>query len=223
MHWYAIRTKPGAQQPKREYWREPSVTALNGRARGKGYRMASSTNPEMSAIETALERKGITFYMPAEYAVVRNRHHKGLYELRRFALMKGWMFVCDPDWSELADVPSVQGIASNNGTPFRIGAMDLFRLRMYEANSRAEAAHKAASLSEAGKRLEREKRKVIVRSARKKLHKGRSVKLIWGDKVGREATVQAWEDQEHVRVLLKSLDDADETVIVPFEHLKAAS
>lgn len=223
MIWYAIRTKPGAQQPKREYWPEPSKSALDGHARGKGYRMASSTNPEMSAIEQALEVKGFTFYMPAEFAVVRNRHHKGLYELRRFALMKGYMFVGDPDWSKLMDIPGVQGVVGNNGEPFPIGAMDLFRLRMYEKNSRDEAEHKARSLSGAEDRLARERRKVITRNTKKKLHKGRAVKLIWGKKVGREATVQAWEDQDHVRVLLQSLDATPETIVVPFEHLKIAS
>lgn len=222
MTWFAIRTKPGAQQPKREYWPEPSKSALEGHPRGKGYRIASSTNPAISAIETALEAKGFTFYMPAEFAVVRNRNHKNLYELRRFALMKGYMFVGDPDWSRLMDVPGVQGIVGIDGVPFPIGAMDLFRLRMYEANSRAEADNKARSLSGAVDRLAREQRKVIVRGARKKLFPGRSVKLIWGGKVGREATVQGWDDRDHVRVLLQSLEDAAETITVPYEFLKAA-
>jgi transcription antitermination factor NusG len=222
MVWYAIRTKPGAQQPKREYWPEPSMSALEGHKRGKGYRMVSSTNPEMSAIEMVLEAKGVTFYMPAEFAVVRNRNHKGLYELRRFALMKGYLFVNDPDWSKIIDAPGVQGVVGNNGEPYPIGAMDLFRLRMYEANSRAEAEHKVKSLSTAGDRLEREQRKVIVRGARKKLFPGRSVKLIWGDKVGREATVQGWNDQDQVRVLLESLEAAGETITVPYEFLKAS-
>jgi transcription antitermination factor NusG len=223
MHWYAIRTKPGAQQPKREYWLEPSKSALDGHVRGKGYYLASSVNPALSAVEMALEEKGFTFYMPAEFTAVRNRNHKGLYEVRRFALMKGYMFVNDPDWSKLMSVPGVQGVVGNNGDPFPIRPMDLFRLRMYEANSKALAVSEAKSLSTAGERLTREQRKVIARSTRKKLHPGREVKLIWGNKVGREATVQAWEDQDHVRVLLQSLDAAAETIVVPFEHLKAAS
>lgn len=222
MTWFALRTAPGAQRPKREYWPEPSQSALSGHRRGKGYRMASSTNPELSAVETALEAKGFTFYMPAEFEVVRNRKFTGLYELRRFPLMKGYLFVNSPDWFRLMKIPGVQGIVSNGGDPFPIEAMDLFRLRMYEANSRAEAVQKAKSLNGAGDRIEREKRKLIARATRKKLHPGRVVKLIWGNMVGRDATVQAWEDQEHVRVLLQSLDAANE-IVVPFEHLKAAS
>lgn len=223
MTWYAIRTKPGAQQPKREYWPEPSKSALNGRARGKGYRMASSTNPEMSAVETALEAKGFTFYMPAEFVASRKRRQTNVYELRRFALLKGYMFVSDPDWSKLMKIPGVQGIVGDEGVPFPISAMDLFRLRMFEANSRAVAENTVRSLSGAEERLAREQRKVIARNTRKKLHKGRVVKLIWGEKVGRDATVQAWEDQDHVRVLLQSLEASPETIVVPFEHLKAAS
>lgn len=222
MTWYAIRTKPGAQQPKREYWPEPSESALSGKPRGKGYRMASSINPEMSAVESALEAKGFTFYMPAEYLAVRNRKHKGLYELRRFALLKGWMFVCDPDWAQLMEVTGIQGIASSNGAPCPINAMDLFRLRMYEANSRAAAEQEAKTLSTVGDRLAREQRKTAIKGAKKKLFPGRPVRLIWGDKVGRDATVQAWQDHDLVKVLLDGLE-ATETVVVPFEYLKAAS
>jgi hypothetical protein len=45
---------------------------------------------------------------------------------------------------------------------------------------------------------------------------------VWGDRIGREATVQAWEDEDKERVLLDSLE-ASETITVPFEYLKAAS
>lgn len=219
MTWYAIRTAPGSQQPKREYWPE---TAEGSK---KGYRIVSGVASDYSAVELALKDAGFTYYMPAEFSVVRNRHKSGLYELRRFALMKGYLFVCeltDGDWSRLSKIPGVQGVVANCGKPFAISPLDLFRLRMFEANSRREAEAKAASLCNAEERLIREHKKVASRGARKKLFPGREVKLIWGNKMGREATVQAWEDQENVRVLLGNLDAADETIVVPYEFLKAA-
>ena len=225
MTWYAIRTAPGAQQPTRERWAEPTASALDGRARGKGYRIASSTNPERSAVERALERDGFTCYMPAEFAAVRNRDNKGLYRLRRFALLKGYAFVAElsaADWRRLLAVPGVLGyVADSGGKAIAIDPMDIHRLRMYEANSRAEAQAKVDSLSRADERLLKEHRKTIAKAARKKLFPGRDVKLIWGEKVGREATVAAWHDHETVRVILHGLETA-ETVTVPFEFLKAA-
>lgn len=120
------------------------------------------------------------------------------------------------------EIPGIRGVVANRSRPFTVSALDLFRLRMFEQNSRAEATLKAARLTRTEERNAREKRKIIVRGARKKLFPGRGVKLIWGDKIGREATVQSWEDQEQVRVILKSLDAAEETITVPFEFLKAA-
>lgn len=221
MKWYAIRTKPGAQQPKREYWLEPSASALAGETRGKGYSLASSTNPEISAVELALQHNGVTYYMPAEFKAVRNRHHKNLYELRRFALLKGYMFVGDPDWSKVIGAAGVHSIVTNAGEPFCVSPMDLFRLRMFEQNNRAVAAAQAKAMTTAEDRKERQKRKDIIRAARKKLFPGREVKLAWGEKTGREATVQAWQDQDQVRVLLRSLEASEETLVVPYEFLKA--
>jgi transcription antitermination factor NusG len=222
--WFAIRTMPGAQSPHRERWPEPSASALKGRPRGRGYRVMSALDHTRSRIEANLEEAGFVYYMPAEYTAVRNRAKAGLYEVRRFSLLKGYVFVelADADWFRLYDVAGVHGVVENCGKPFAISALDLFRLRMYEQNSKALAAAKAESLSGAAARLEREKRKVIIRGARKKLFPGRDVKLIWGDKIGRDATVQAWNDQDEVKLLLKSLDAA-ETITVPFEYLKAAS
>lgn len=222
-YWYAIRTKPGAQQPWRERWTEPSQSALNGQRRGKGYSIASGVNPEQSVIEAALTAKGLTFYMPAEFAVVRNRRHKGVYELRRFALLKGYVFVelDDKDWQHLDRISGIQGVVANNGQPMVIPSLDLFRLRMYEQNLRAVAVHKAKTMSTNEGRQDRKERKGIIRSARKKFFPGKSVRLIWGDKVGHDATVQAWTDQDQVKVLLETLDGATETLVYPHEYLKA--
>lgn len=226
MTWYAVRTKPGAQMPKREYWPE-----TNERSR-KGYRLVSGVASDHSAVELALKDAGFTFYMPVEFSAVRNRHKSGLYELRRFALLPGYLFVSelkDGDWPRLVGapgitgVPGIGGVVANCGKPFAISSMDLFRLRMFEQKSRAEAQARADSLSRSVERLTREKRKIVVRGARKKLFPSREVKLIWGDKVGRDATVQAWDDQDNVKVLLQSLDAAAETITVPFEFLKVGT
>ena len=219
MTWYAIRTMPGAQMPKREYWAEPAERSR------KGYHIRSGIASDYSAVELALKDAGFTYYMPVEFTAVRNRHNRGVYELRRFALLKGYLFVAelaDEDWPRLMAVPGVSGVVGYHGKPFPIGALDLFRLRMYEANSRAEATAKAAGLSTAVERLAREKHKIVVRGARKKFFPGREVKLIWGGKVGREATVQAWDDQDKVRVLLESLNAVPEVITVPYEFLTAA-
>lgn len=224
--WYAIRTTPGAQQPKREFWPE---TAERSR---KGYRIVSGLASDYSAVELALKDRGFTFYMPVEFSAIRNRHKSGLYELRRYPLLKGYLFVselADEDWPRLVGapgipgVPGIQGVVGSFGRPVAINPVDLFRLRMFEQNSRAEATHKAAQLTKSEDRLSREKKKLAARNARKKLFAGREVKLIWGDKVGRDATVAAWDDQDHVKVILQGLDAATETIMVPYEFLKAAS
>jgi transcription antitermination factor NusG len=224
-HWYAVRTMPGFQAPHRERWPEPNASALQGKQRGRGYIIASAITPDRSKIEANLDDAGFVHYMPAEYVAVRKRQKAGLYELRRFALLKGYIFVelADRDWLRLYDVPGIRGVVENCGHPFAISTLDLFRLRMYEQNNRAVAQAKVDSLSKAGERIEREKRKGVIKGARKKLFPGREVKLIWGDKAGHDATVQAWEDQDQVRVLLSSLEAATETITVPFEFLKAAS
>lgn len=223
--WYAVRTMPGFQAPHRERWPEPNASALNGQTRGRGYTIASAITPDRSKVEANLDDAGFVHYMPAEYMAVRNRKKVGIYELRRFALLKGYIFVelADQDWYRLYDVPGIRGVVENCGQPFAISALDLFRLRMYDQNSRAVAQAKADSLSKAGERIERDKRRGVIKGAKKKLFPGRDVKLIWGDKAGHDATVQAWEDQDKVRVLLNSIEAATETITVPFEYLKAAS
>jgi len=215
--WYAVRTMPGFQTPHRERWPEPNPV--------RGYTIASAITPDRSKVEANLDDAGFIHYMPAEFVSVRKRQKAGLYELRRFALLKGYIFVelADEDWFRLYDVPGIRGVVENCGRPFVISALVLFRLRMYEQNSRAVATAKAASQSKAGERLEREKRKGIIKGAKKKLFPGREVKLVWGDKAGHDATVQAWDDQDQVRVFLNSLEAATETITVPFEFLKAAS
>lgn len=225
MIWYAIRTVPGFQVPVRERWKEPTASALAGVTRGAGYRIATSINPETTVIEAELARAGFTHYMPAEFMAVRNRHNKGVYELRRFALLKGWTFVSeveDGQWLRLCGVPGVHSVVADaSGRALPIGSIDIHRLRMYEQNSRAEARAKVAALTKSDENSARNSRKAIAKAARRKLFPGREAKLIWGDKVGRDATVAAWKDHGHVTVILHGLEAAG-SVTVPFEFLKAA-
>lgn len=228
MKWFAIRTTPGAQMSQREYWHEPSASALKGQTRGKGYRIASSLNPERSAVELALEGAGFTYYMPVEFVAVRNRLRKGVYDLKRFALLKGYAFVTDittdAQIAKLLKLPGVRSLVANEmGVPYPIPAWDIHRLRMFEQNSRAEATERARKLTLNETRDERKAKKNAARAARQKLFHGRQVKLLWGDKIGREATVQAWHDEEHVRVLVHALDAAPELSTVPYEYLRIAS
>lgn len=126
--WYAIRTAPGSQKPKREYVVESIET-------GKGYRIAPSLDPRWSAIEKALGDAGYTFYMPAEKRLVRDRRHTDLWKVRRFALMVGYVFVRGPFVRDrLLEVPGVSGIVANaGGFPLPMHLTDILKVRAAEA------------------------------------------------------------------------------------------
>lgn len=138
--WYAVRTAPGAQKPKREYAVE--LTSLNkeGVPRGKGYRIVPSLNANQSAIEKALADAGFDVYMPAEKRLIRDRRHTDLWKVRRFALMVGYVFVRDPkDFGKLARVPGVAGVVSNaDGRPLPIDILDIMAIRSAEAKAEEE-------------------------------------------------------------------------------------
>jgi len=202
MTWIAVRTKPGAQTPKREYTTEATSSR-------KGYRLVPSLDPHMSAVERALSDAGFTVYMAAEYDVVRNRHKKGLYELRRFALLKGYVFVADIEdhqWPKLMKVPGVQGVVANNWKPVTMKPMDMFRLRMFEANSKALALAKAEAMKQGDE--EQMLRRAAGKNARRALKAKRAVKIKRGNKA---------------RDIQRLLDASVETLTVPHEQLKAAS
>lgn len=139
MAWYAIRTVPGAQVPQREYLVEPLLDT-NGKPRGKkGYRIVPSLNPNFSAIEKALSERGFHYYMPAEKRLIRDRRKTHIFKTRRFALMVGYVFVCDPkDWLSLQETPGVAGIVSLRGKPMEIDFMDILIIRAMEAQAEVE-------------------------------------------------------------------------------------
>lgn len=132
-NWYAVKTKPGAQKPQREYAVEPSRSV-------KGYRIIPSLNPNYSAVEKALRDKGYEYYMPAEKRLVRDRRHTDLWKVRRFALMVGYVFVRDPgDIGKLNEVPGVAGVVSDaDGNPLGIDILDIMAVRAVEAQAEVE-------------------------------------------------------------------------------------
>lgn len=132
MSWYAIRTMPGSQQPQREY-------AVDKTRSKKGYRIVPSLNPRLSAIERSLSDAGITYYMPAEKRLVRDRLRTDLWKVRRFALVVGYIFVHEPqNWMALMDTPGVGGVVSNNGKPAPLTLQDVLMLRSREAEAEVE-------------------------------------------------------------------------------------
>lgn len=128
MSWYAIRTKPGAQLPRKEY----VVTKTRSH---KGYRIDAVTNVELSAIERALDDCGYEYYMPTEKRLIRDRRHTDLWKVRRFALMVGYVFIRRPaDWRSLLMVPGVQDIVTTaEGQPMPIDITDILNVRAMEA------------------------------------------------------------------------------------------
>lgn len=128
--WFCIRTVPGSQKPQREF------TVETTRSR-KGYRIVPSLNPNISAIELALSQRGLTYWMPTEKRLVRDRRKTDLWRTRRFALLVGYIFVRGPlDWLKLSETPGVLGIVANaEGEPLPIDFMDLLMLRSAEAEA----------------------------------------------------------------------------------------
>lgn len=150
MTWYAVRTVPGSQVPKREFVVEDSPRSR------KGYRIVPSLDPRQSAIEKALSDAGIVHYMPAEKRLVRDRRHTDLWKERRFALLVGYVFIKGPvDWLRLHDVPGVLGIVGIGGKPIPIDLLDILTLRSMEAVSEAEFDRKAVMARKAARRKAR--------------------------------------------------------------------
>jgi transcription antitermination factor NusG len=127
MTWYAVRTAPGSQMPKREYFAEKTRSP-------KGYRLAISLDPRMSAVERALSEAGFVYYMPAEKRLQRDRRKPFVWKTRRFALMVGYIFVRDPEsWRKLLDTPGVIGVVSDMaGNPRGMELHEMLKIRSAE-------------------------------------------------------------------------------------------
>lgn len=133
--WYAVKTAPGSQLPRREYVVEQTTLDGEGRPRGKGYRIVPNIKHDLSAIERALEENGFEHYMPTEKRLVRDRRHTDLYKVRRFALMVGYIFVRDPeDWNKLSETRGVSGVVrSATGRALPMDIIDMLAIRSVEA------------------------------------------------------------------------------------------
>lgn len=216
MTWHAIRTLPGAQMPQREYQVEPTEAALNGKPRGKGYRIVPSLNPKMSAVERSLWDAGYRFYMPSEYKVIRNRSKTNTYTIRRFAMLQGYVFVTGvEDWLTLRGLPGVDGVVAIDGAPLPIHIADIMKLRAVEAASEAKADREVERMNAAAKASVVKAADKALKHAKRHFNPGQRVKVIWGPAVGHEAIVEGWDAQQ-----IKARLDAAETVLLPYEHVK---
>lgn len=132
-NWFAVRTVPGSQKPQRLFELEKTKSK-------KGYRITPSLNPNISAIELALQQRGFEVWMPSESRLVRDRRHTDLWKPRRFALLVGYVFVHDPsDWARLKATEGVLGVVEDfKGKPLPIVWDDILMLRGVEAKSEGE-------------------------------------------------------------------------------------
>lgn len=141
--WYAVRTRPNAQQPSRMY----SAEAFKVR---KGYRLASCVNETVSQIEKALMDAGFDCWMPSEARLVRDRRRPYLFKARRLALLPGYVLVREPHCFEaLLEVPGVYEIVRNGeGYPASLSISDVVSIRRAEARQEV-VGDKAQRVAEA--------------------------------------------------------------------------
>lgn len=213
--WCAIRTKPGYQMPQRDYTAEDTRSA-------KGYRIITSLDANVSAVERSLAKAGHRFYMPAEFKVFRNRQKTNTYELRRFALLPGYVFVYDvSDFEALRKLPGVAGLVVNIigdlRVPLKIPVLDIIKLRTIEAKSQAKADREVAALNSSAKADVVRAADKALKLAKRRISAGQRVKIWWGAHVGYDATVIGWDDQQQLKAIVDHLESA---VSVPFDAVK---
>ncbi len=197
--WYAIRTGPGAQMPQRDYERQPTKSK-------QGYRLVSSLDRNVSAVEKSLTRAGFVHYMPVMTKVVRNRRKTGDFSTHRNAMLQGYVFVYGvTNWPKLlTETPGVQGVVAINGEPLPIRVSDIVLLRTIEAASEALADEQIEKLRLQEAREERKQRSVSVAAAKRRYRAGSRVRVLWGDAVGRGATVTGWGADGRLQACLSS-------------------
>ena len=217
--WLAIRTTPGAQMPQRQF--ETELTT-----RGKGYRIVTSLCANVSAVERALSEAGYQHYMPAEFKVIRNRKKTGVYELRRFPLLQGYMFVHGvTDFERLRGVPGVAGLLvshiGDQRIPINVSVVDIITMRTIEANSHTKADKEVAALNSSERATLTKTAQKALAAAKRKLNAGQTVKILWGQGIGHEATLTGWEDNQHLKAILENLrTGVVEEISVPFDAVK---
>lgn len=207
--WYAVRTAPGSQSPKRRYTLEPTSLGKDGRPKGKGYRIVPSLDPNKSAVELALDERGISHYMPAEFRAIRLRRQTHTYTVRRFPMMPGYVFVHGvSDWMSLHETPGVIGVVGLYGEPAKIigDNSEIIRLMAKEGISRLEAVDQIEKWQNQEVR-ERNKAQVkAIKVAKRRISTGSRVRIMWGPHVGKDAEIQAWEADGMVKALIEDMD-----------------
>jgi len=192
----------------------------------KGYRLVSSLDPNMSAVEVALKRGGFTYYMPAEFKVVRNRRKTGVYQLRRFALLQGYVFVYNViDFEKLRKIPGVAGLlvsyVGDERVPMQVSLADIMIMRTIEARSQAEADKRVATLNSSERATMNKDAQKAIAAAKRKLNPGQNVKILWGRGIGHEATLLGWEDSQHVKAMIDNLKTGEvEEISVPYDAVR---
>lgn len=210
MVWFAIRTLPGAQLPQREYQVESTQINPDVPARGKGYRIVPSLNPNVSAIERALSNNGFIHYMPVEKRHVRDRKKTGLWKGRRFPLLLGYVFVQDvQDWPLLAATPGVAGIVGTCGVPLPINIIDILMLRTMEAEAEAQFDREVEQREAMARRVSRNKAKGMFPN-------GSRVAIKTGHAEGREATVIGTDREGRLKALVDGMGMVG-TISIPLD------
>lgn len=209
MTWYAIRTKPGAQMPQREYIVEENSLGADGRPRGKGYRIVPSLDPNISAIERALSNGGFKHYMPVERRLVRDRKKTDLWKPRRFALLLGYVFVEDvTEWVKLEETPGVASTVRSVGKPMPIPIGEIAMLRDMEAEAEAKLQRLIEQQEAAARKLPRRKAGTVFPS-------GSFVDIVKGPAEGRIGFVTGTDREGRLRLLIQSLE-----MSVPMDAVK---
>jgi hypothetical protein len=95
-------------------------------------------------------------------------------------------------------------------------------LRTVEAKSEARADRDILKITSQATSAERKAAAKALAQAKRKLVPDKVVKILWGDAVGRQATVAGWGDGNMVKVILDKLEAAD-AVLVPYDTLRIVS
>jgi transcription antitermination factor NusG len=186
--------------PQREYAVETTSTGEDGRARGKGYRIVPSLNPNISAVERSLSNAGFIHYMPIEKRLVRDRKKTDLWKPRRFALLLGYVFVQDVSrWKDLEETPGIASVVRSRGIPMPIRIEDILLLRTMEAEADQHFERLVEEKAAKARQLTRKK-------AARVFPAGSLVEITKGHAEGRYATMVGPGRKGQLKVLIASLE-----------------
>lgn len=186
--------------PQREYAVETTALGKDGRPRGKGYRIVTSLDPDISAVERSLSNAGFIHYMPIEKRLVRDRKKTNLWKPRRFALLLGYVFVKDVErWADLEATPGVASVVRSQGRPMAIRGDDILMLEGMEAE--AEARYRQAF-----EQREAAERRVTRKKAATLFPAGSHVHILKGHAEGRSGFAVGPARDGRIKVLLGMME-----------------